>query len=183
MLSEAVTAHLGYLALFIGAVLEGEAILFVAGVAAQHGYLSFAAVVMVAVSGAFLADQCLFFAGRRYGERILARFPGLARRAPRVQALVRRWDVAAIILMRFLWGLRTAAPLIIGACGIATWRIVLFDFIGVVLWGFAVAGAGYFAGQALQEWAGRMDASTVYFVMAVLLFFGTVWNLMRAAGR
>ena len=100
-----------------------------------------------------------------------------------MQAIVRRWDVAAIILMRFLWGLRTAAPLIIGACGIAPWRIMLFDFIGVVLWGIAVAGAGYFAGQALQHWAGRIDASIVYFLMAVLLLVGTAWNVRRAAGR
>lgn len=154
---------------------------FLAGVAAQHGYLWLPAVIAVAMAGAFAADQILFFVGRRYGSQVLARFPSVARRAPRVQALVRRWDVAAIILMRFLWGLRTAAPVIIGSAGIAAWRLVLFDFVGVALWGTLVAGAGYFAGEVLQQWAGRMDASAVLLLMAVLLILGTAWNVMRAA--
>ncbi len=94
---------------------------------------------------------------------------------------MRRRDVAAIILMRFLWGLRTAAPVIIGSAGIAAWRLVLFDFVGVALWGTLVAGAGYFAGEVLQQWAGRMDASAVLLLMAVLLILGTAWNVMRAA--
>jgi membrane protein DedA with SNARE-associated domain len=178
-----IVAHFSYLALFVGAFLEGEGVVFLAGIAAQHGYLWLPAVLGVAMSGAFLADQTLFFVGRRYGDRVLARFPVVARRAPRVQAMVRRWDVAAIILMRFLWGLRTAAPIIIGSSGIAPWRLVLFDLIGVLLWGTAVAGAGYFAGGVLQQWAGRMNAAAVLCLMAVLLILGTAWNLVRAGRR
>ena len=156
---------------------------FLAGVAAQHGYLWLPAVLAVAMSGAFIADQLLFFIGRRYGYWVLARFPALARRAPRVQAMLRRRDVLAIILMRFLWGLRTAAPIIIGSCGIATWRLVVFDFIGVLLWGSAVAGAGYFAGELLRQWAGRMDGAFLLLAMAVLLIIGTTWNVLKAARR
>ena len=154
--------------------------MFLAGVAAQHGYLWLPAVLVVAMCGAFAADQILFFVGRRYGARVLARFPSLGRRAPRVQAMVRRWDVAAIILMRFLWGLRTAAPVIIGSCGISPWRLALFDLIGVVLWGSLVAGAGYFAGGVLQQWAGRIDGSAVLLAMALLLIAGTTWNVLKA---
>lgn len=174
---------LGYLALFIGALLEGETVVFLAGVAAQHAYLSFPAVFTVALAGGFLADQALFFVGRRYGLRALARFPAAAARATRVQALVRRRDVAAILLLRFLYGLRTAAPIVIGSCGIPLWRLVVFDFIGAALWAFVVAGAGYFAGEALQQWAGRMDASAVLFLMAIALFLGTAWTLIRSMRR
>ena len=156
---------------------------FLAGVAAHHGYLWLPAVLGVAMSGAFIADQLLFFVGRRYGYWVLARFPALGRRAPRVQAMLRRRDATAIILMRFLWGLRTAAPIIIGSCGIAPWRLVLFDFIGVVLWGTAVAGAGYFAGEVLRQWAGRLDASSLLLLMALLLLIGTTWNVLKAARR
>lgn len=155
--------------------------MFLGGLAAQYGYLWLPAVLAVAMSGAFAADQILFFVGRRYGDRVIARFAPVARRAPRVQAMVRRWDAAAIILMRFLWGLRTAAPIIIGACGIAPWRLALFDFIGVVLWGSAVAGAGYFAGELIEQWAGRIEPPAILLLMALLLLVGTVWNVVRAA--
>ena len=173
-------APLGYLALFVGALLEGETVVFLAGVAAQHAYLSLPAVVATAVIGAFFADQVLFFVGRRYGHRVFARFPKLAARAPRIQAAVRRWDMAAVILMRFMYGLRTAAPIIIGSCGISPWRLALFDLIGCVLWGSSVAAAGYFAGRAIQEWAGKLDLSAVLFLMAIALALGTAWNVIRS---
>lgn len=177
---EGLAGSFGYLALLAGALLEGETVVFLAGVAAQHGYLWFPAVVAIAISGGFISDQTLFFVGRRYGNRVLARFPSVAARAPRIQALVKRWDVLAIIAVRFLYGLRTAAPLVIGTCGIAPWRLALFDFIGAVLWGSVVAGAGYFAGQAVQEFAGRLDGSVVLFLMAIALVAGTAWNVIRA---
>ena len=176
-------AELGYAALFIGTLLEGETIVFLAGLAAHHGYLWFPAVVAVSVVGGFLSDQILFHVGRRYGERVYARFPGLAAKVPRVQALLLRWDVLAILLVRFLYGLRIVAPLVIGSCGIAPWRLALFDFLGAVLWAFVVAGLGYFAGQAVQYWMARLDLTVVLFLMALALVAGTVWNIVRSRQR
>lgn len=176
-------AELGYAALFIGTLLEGETIVFLAGLAAHHGYLWFPAVLAVSVVGGFLSDQILFHLGRRYGERIYARFPGLAAKVPRVRALLLRWDVLAILLVRFLYGLRIVAPLVIGSCGIAAWRLAVFDFLGAVLWAFVVAGLGYFAGQAVQYWLARLDLSVVLGMMALALAAGTVWNIRRARQR
>jgi membrane protein DedA with SNARE-associated domain len=176
-------SELGYAALFIGTLLEGETIVFLAGLAAHHGYLWFPAVVAVSVVGGFLSDQILFHVGRRYGKRVYARFPGLAVKVPRVQALLLRWDVLAILLVRFLYGLRVVAPLVIGSCGIAPWRLALFDFLGAVLWALVVAGLGYFAGQAVQYWVARLDLSVVLFLMALALVAGTLWNIVRSRQR
>jgi membrane protein DedA with SNARE-associated domain len=169
VISEAIGAHLGYLAVLVGALLEGEAVLLLAGLAAQHGYLSFPIVVAVGVTGGFVSDQALFLIGRRYGNRLLERFPSVAARAPRVQALVRHWDVLAIILVRFLYGLRIAGPLVIGSCGIAPWRLVLFNLIGAGIWACLVAGIGYFAGQVVQQWFGRLHHTHVLLLMAAVL--------------
>ena len=177
-------AELGYAALFIGTLLEGETIVFLTGLSAHHGYLWFPAVVAVSVVGGFLSDQILFHVGRgATGERVYARFPGLAAKVPRVRALLLRWDVLAILLVRFLYGLRVVAPLVIGSCGIAPWRLALFDFIGAVLWALVVASLGYFAGQAVQYWVARVDLSVVLVLMALALVAGTVWNIVRSRQR
>src|SRR4051812_46174186 len=105
--------QLGYFAIFLGTFLEGESVLALGGVAASYGYLSLPNVMMVAVMGAFLGDQCCFYIGRRFGPSILARYPSIAAKAGRVQALVRRWDAPAVILLRFMYGLRIAGPIVI----------------------------------------------------------------------
>jgi membrane protein DedA with SNARE-associated domain len=89
----------------------------------------------------------------------------------------------AILLLRFLYGLRVPAPIVIGSCGIAPWRLALFDFLGAVLWAFVVAGLGYFAGQAVQQLMGRVDASVVLVLLALALIAGTAWNVLRAQRR
>lgn len=173
----------GYLAVFIGTFVEGETILALAGMAAAHGYLSLTAIIGVATVGAFLGDQACFYVGRRYGHRILARFPGLAAKAPRVQALMRRWDAPAVIALRFLYGLRVAGPIVIGTCGISPWRLALFNFIGVLIWAPLVAGIGYLAGYALQEWLARFQQVQLALVLIAAAAAGLAWYFVRRRRR
>jgi membrane protein DedA with SNARE-associated domain len=176
-------ANLGYIAIFFGTFLEGESILALGGLAASYGYLTFWYVVGVATLGAFLGDQACFFVGRRYGERALARYPSLAAKAPRVQALVRRWDALAVIVLRFAYGLRIAGPLVIGSCGISPWRLALFNFIGALIWAPIVAGVGYVAGQALEAWIGRLKHVQIVMLMALILAAMLVWLVARLRRR
>lgn len=176
---EALVESYGYAAVFVGTFLEGETILALAGVAAAYGYLSFTAVCAVAVVGAFLGDQTCFFIGRRYGNRVLARFPKLAAKAPRVQAILRRWDAAAVIVLRFAYGLRIAGPIVIGTCGISPWRLAFFNFIGALLWAPLVAGVGYLAGYALHEWMGKLKEAQVALLVGVALIAAIVWFVLR----
>jgi len=122
-----VVSNLGYVAILVGTLLEGESVLALGGVAASHGYLSFPKVVAMAVLGSFVGDQFCFFIGRRFGARILARHPKIGAKAGRVQELVRRWDAPAVIALRFMYGLRVAGPIVIGSCGISPWRLAFFQ--------------------------------------------------------
>jgi membrane protein DedA with SNARE-associated domain len=176
---EQLIADFGYIAVFIGTFLEGETILALAGVAAAHGYLSYWTIVGVAVIGAFLGDQVYFFVGRRYGNRILSRFPKLATQAPRVQDMLRRWDAAAVIGLRFAYGLRIAGPIVIGSCGISPWRLAFFNFIGALIWAPLIAGIGYLAGYALHEWLGKLKHAQMGLVAALVLAMAAVWLLRR----
>ena len=174
-----VIAHLGYVAVFVGTFLEGESILALGGVAAAYGYLSFPVVVAVAVLGGFLGDQLFFFVGRRYGDRVLTRFPSVSAKVPRVQALLRRWDILAVILIRFLYGLRIAGPIVIGSCRIAPWRLALFNFIGALIWAPLVAGIGYVAGQALDDWVGRLRHLEILVLMVAVLAAVAWWFVIE----
>jgi membrane protein DedA with SNARE-associated domain len=172
-------AQLGYVTLFIGTFLEGESVLALAGVAASYGYLTFEYVVAVAVVGAFLGDQVCFWVGRRYGERVMARFPSLAAKAPRVESLVRRFDAPAVIVLRFLYGLRIAGPIVIGSFGISPWRLAFFNFVGTLIWAPIVAGIGYAAGAAMEAWIGRLKHVQIGLLMALLVLGCVAWLVLQ----
>lgn len=141
----------GYLAVFIGAFLEGETILALAGLAAYRGYLDFLSVVVIALFAGFLGDQFYFFLGRRQGARILARFPNAHDRALRFDRMLARWHAPLIIGIRFMYGFRILGPILLGMGRVPAWKFLVYNFIGAAIWAPLIAGIGYLFGSALES--------------------------------
>jgi len=141
--------HYGYLAVFIGALVEGETILVMAGFLAHEGYLNLAGVMAIAAFGGFLGDQFFFALGRYRGREVLARFPSLQARATRVGLLVLRYQNWLIVFIRFMYGLRVAGPILLGMTPVSHVRFVLVNLLGAIIWATLIGGAGYLFGQAV----------------------------------
>ena len=146
----------GYLAVFVGALLEGESVLMLAGYAAHRGYLSLTAVVAIAFCGATLGDQLFFLIGRRFGRELVGRWPGFETRTERVERLLLRYHAWVIIGVRFAYGLRIAGPIAIGMSALPAWRFFVFNAIGAVIWAPLIAGVGWVFGQAIEQLLGDM---------------------------
>lgn len=146
-----VIAEYGYLAVLIGAALEGETVLIIAGFAAHEGYLSFPVLALIAMCGGALSDMLFFMIGRRYGSRLLERFPKLQPSARRVSLLLERYQTGLIICVRFMYGLRIAGPIAIGMSNVPASRFILLNLIGAAIWAPLIAGIGFLFGQSL-EW-------------------------------
>lgn len=147
---ESLIVLFGYPALFIGAFLEGETVLVMAGYLAHRGYLSISTVMIVAFIGAFLGDQFWFHAGRTRGRRILARHPRWQMQADRVRVRLERHQTLILLGFRFVIGTRTITPLLAGTTGIDPRRFVILNAAGAALWSLTVGGAGYIFGHSLE---------------------------------
>lgn len=143
-------AQYGYVALFAGALLEGETVLILAGFAAHQGYLQLHWVMLVAMLGGFAGDQFYFWMGRRHGAWVLSRFPRLVPVFDRANVLIERYHEVLIVGIRFLYGLRTVGPMALGMSVVPAWRFVLFNALGAVIWSVAIGGAAYLFGDALE---------------------------------
>jgi membrane protein DedA with SNARE-associated domain len=151
----ALIAAYGYPVVFAGTVIEGETILVLAGVAAHLGYLSLVKVIAVAALGGFLGDQIYFFLGRRYGLALLDRFPAAKAVAPRVDALVVKYRLLVVPLLRFAYGVRTVGPIVVGASGMNALEFAALNALGAIAWAVLFGGAGYLFGQAVIAFLGR----------------------------
>lgn len=162
-------ATYGYTIVFAGALIEGETVLVLAGVAAHLGYLSLAKVIAVAALGGFLGDQIYFFLGRRYGLALLDRFPAARAVAPRVDALVVKHRALVVPLLRFTYGVRTVGPILIGAGRMNPLSFAVLNAVGAVAWAVLVGGAGYLFGQMVIALLGRARVvEEVLFVVAAV---------------
>jgi len=172
----------GYPLLFLGTVLEGETILALAGLAAHRGYLALPWVIAVAAAGGFLGDQVYFLVGRRYGPRVLTRFPKLAPGVARVSRVLDRYGAPIVVLVRFMYGLRLVGPIAIGMTGMHWPRFALLDAVGAAVWAVLFASLGYAVGDALTLVLGDLKHIEEW-VFAVLAVSGIVTALIVRARR
>jgi membrane protein DedA with SNARE-associated domain len=171
--------HYGYLAVFIGALVEGETILVMAGFLAHEGYLNLAAVMAIAAFGGFLGDQFFFTLGRYRGREILTRFPGIQARATRVGALVLRYQNWLIIFIRFMYGLRVAGPILLGMTPVSHVRFAAVNLVGAIIWATLIGGAGYLFGQAVSLFLHNAQRYQALALVAILLLGFGFWIFRR----
>jgi membrane protein DedA with SNARE-associated domain len=165
----------GYWAVFAGTLLEGETILLAAGFAAHQGLLDWRLVVLIAFAGGTLGDQLAFLLGRWRGNALIARFPALARRVPQVHRLLERFNVVLILMVRFLYGLRIAGPVIMGTSRIPLARFSILNMIAAALWAALVVGAGYAFGAATGSVLNHVRHIEVIAMLVILVLGGMVW--------
>jgi membrane protein DedA with SNARE-associated domain len=175
-------AQYGYAFVFVGAMAEGESVLLLAGFAAHRGLLMLPEVVAVAFVASTLGDQLCFYLGRRHGQALLARFPSLAVHIERLQPMLQRHPNAAVLSVRFLYGLRTAGPIALGALGVSRWRFALLNMLSAAVWAVAFCLLGYQFGNALH-WLLDDLRSVEEAVLAASLAAAVVWALWRRLRR
>ena len=171
--------HYGYLAVFIGAVVEGETILVMAGFLAHEGYLNVAGVMAIAAFGGFLGDQFFFALGRYRGREVLARFPSLQARATRVGLLVLRYQNWLIVFIRFMYGLRVAGPILLGMTPVSHVRFAVVNLLGAIIWATLIGGAGYLFGQAVGLFLHDAQRYQAFALGTILLLGIGVWIYRR----
>ncbi|WP_394701313.1 DedA family protein [uncultured Propionivibrio sp.] len=162
-------ASYGYLAIFCGTLFEGEIILIAAGFAAQRGLLAWPAVIAVAIAGAALGDQLAFVSGRRYGNRLIGRFPRLLQHQSRILGLLERYDVLCIVAFRFLYGLRIAGPFILGTSRVPLLRFSVVNLLSVSVWTLIVVSIGHLFGVAFEALLGDIKEIEEGVMVAIVL--------------
>lgn len=141
----------GYLALLIGAFLEGETVVVMAGFAAHRGWLTLPGVMLATFAGSLAGDQLWFIVGRRKGRPFVDARPRWRQRAERVQAMLARWQLPVVLGFRFVYGFRNITPFVIGASGFSPLRFLLLNALGAAIWAVVISGAGYLFGEAMER--------------------------------
>jgi membrane protein DedA with SNARE-associated domain len=174
---EALISTYGYAAIAVGTFFEGETILVLGGFAAHQGYLKLPLVVVSAFFGTLLGDQLFFYIGRARGQDFLARRPRWKSRSEQVFSLLDKHQAWLILGFRFLYGLRTATPFVIGASGISPFRFLLLDGLGAGIWASVIGVLGYLFGYALESVLGNIKRYELGLFIGLAALMLLVWSV------
>ena len=171
--------------------------MIVAGALAATSRLSAPAVFTLAVLASVVADLAWYWAGRRYGYRVL-KFLCRVSLSPdtcvrQTEGIFERYGFFSVVVSKFIPGFSTVAPPIAGALDMRLPSFLGAAFASAALWVGAAMGAGWlFRDQVAMAlaWMGENTALAATIVGALLAAYVIVkawqrWRLARfvAASR
>jgi membrane-associated protein len=194
-------AWLGYLTLFLAALLEavpivgsvvpGSTIILALSALVPEGDLRLEWVLAAAVAGAVLGDGTAFWVGHRSQREILnqwpmANYPGVIARS---EAFFNRWGALAVFFARFVPPVRAFVPLTAGALGMPPMRFYAVNIPAILLWAPVHVLPGVLAVSALHAYGGFPHHGGIarhYWILAVagvaLIVGLAFWALRRRHG-
>ena len=180
MSPEALLEQFGYLAVFVGTFLEGEAILIAAGFFAAQGYLDLFLVTLVAFAGAYAGHLFWFWLGRVHGVKLLDKFPRMRRHFGKGIRVFERYGASAIIITQWIYGLRITCAVIIGMSKIGLVKFLIYEALSCALWAAVITFAGFYFGRAIEALLGRVEHIEKYALAVIVVVALGFWLYHRA---
>lgn len=136
----------------LGTFLNGATESIVAAAAfARVGHGNVAVVIVLAIVGLIKFDILYWWAGRRWGERIVLLLSGRRKSGARYLERVRRWGPRfswpAVVLAPFIPIPSTIVYVIAGSAGMSAVSFLILDIFGELMWTSMLAGMGYALGR------------------------------------
>lgn len=167
----ALHAWLGYLALFLAAMLEavpvlgsaipGSTIILALSALVPSGDLDLIGVLLAAAAGAMIGDGVAFWTGHVQQQRILEAWP--MSKYPAViaqsEAFFHRFGVLAVLFGRFVPPIRAFVPVTAGALGMRPLKFYGVNVSAVLLWAPAHVLPGVLAVSMLHHYSGLPHAT------------------------
>ena len=166
--------HWFYLITFLWTFVEGETFVIFAGTFAAQGLLDPFFLLLSAWLGSFSGDQLYFYIGRRFGGKLLHRYPRWRPGVDSALAFLRRYSTGFILSFRFTYGVRNFSSVARGMSGLLWRRFLALNFLAAGLWATTFVGAGYLLGNVFGAALRRMADSFGLVMLGIFVLVSVV---------
>lgn len=153
---ESLIANYGPIGLLFGAAVEGETVATIGGMTAHRGLMSLPVAWGSVFAGTLAADQAWFAAGRHWRDRPMIERLRSTDAYRLAQQKFECHPALFVVLFRFMVGLRTVSPVMIGTSSFPPSRFIALNILAALVWTSLFVGAGYLFGLGLETWFGRI---------------------------
>ena len=173
--------HWGAWAVAIGTFFEGETIVVAAGAMAHKGLLTFRSVALAAFIGSSLGDTTWFMMGRIWGRPFIDKHPKWKKRSEKIQAFSQRFGIFFVLIFRFIYGIRTVTPAVLGATHYPVVRYLILNVVSAAVWAVVFTSLGWGLGEGIRQMLSRRGHNDELLVAAIVLsiVLWTAWYLLK----
>jgi len=169
----------GYLATFIGVMMEGEISLATSVVGAKSGYYNFWIAMFFAWLGAWIADWFKFIVAKKKGKLLLEKKPKLQAKIDRMSVWYDKNPEIVLLLYKLLFGLTTVLLILTGLRNVSYTKFAIYSGISVAIWTTILGGMAYHCADALitnLQWV----SNNIFLFIAILAAIAiVVWFFVK----
>jgi len=162
-------------------------ILVVAGAFVGQGQIGLAPLVALSVVASLIGDTMWYYAGRRYGYRILRTLCRIAIEpdscVKQTETTFERWGAPSLMLAKYVPGFSTAAPPLAGTMRLGLPAFLGYSSVAALLWaGLPIALGVVFHTEVEKalEWLESMGSAAAAIIAALVLLYVSTKMLQRA---
>lgn len=140
--------------LFVGFFLPGDSLLFTAGFLASQGFFNIWYLIPLVFLGAVLGDNVGYAFGYKVGPMLFNKEESIffhKDHLERARIFYEKYGKKAIVLARFMPGIRTFAPILAGVGKMNYPVFMSYNIIGGLLWGVGLPFFGYLLGNTIPD--------------------------------
>jgi membrane protein DedA with SNARE-associated domain len=160
--------------------------LILAGAFVAQGEIALAPLLAVAVAGSLAGDTPWYFAGRRYGYRVLHTLCRVAMEpdscVKQTEDIFERWGPQSLVAAKYVPGFATVAPPLAGALRLAFPLFVLYSAIAALLWSalpIALGAVFHTEVQRALSWLENMGTGAAALAGAIVLAYVAIKSAKR----
>lgn len=169
----------GIYAVFVLCTVEGDITLLLSGAMGHGGFFgpySFWKVFLAGTLGGMVGDTIGYMIGRVFRESVKDyRFYKITQ--PRIERLIEKFGAFAIIISKYIYGIRAAMCLSYGIGKMPFPRFLFLDAISCSMWALLLAGVGYFFSGAITGIIGdfkQIGIALFFIVLVGIIIFYVV---------
>lgn len=164
--------------LLLSALRGSTSSMIASGGSAHSGQISLLAALLAPVPILMGIDPFLYWAGRRYGRRIISRFTGSTprqrRRIARGERLFARWGVLMVLFAYYIPAPSVLFYVAAGETRMPFWLFLAADFVGTMAWVAMSVGLGWALGQRATDAAAGVSHYALILTAALVVLFVVV---------
>lgn len=164
----------GYLASFLGTLIEGEMLLLTSVISAKLGYFNLYGGLIAAFLGAFLRDSVQFLLVKKQGQKLLNRKPKLQSKLDSASGWFNKNPLLYMTFYRFAYGFGSLIIMLSGLKNVSYAKFALHSAFGVGLWTLIIGCLGYYCADIMIEQLNFIKAHSLE-VVSVLAAVGLLY--------
>jgi len=142
----------GYIILAFYSFGGGMIALIGAGILSAMGNMDITLAIVIATLFNFVGDSFLFYMSQTNKREVMGYMKKHKRKIAYTNLLMRRYGWLAVFLQKYIYGVKTLVPIVMGLTKYDFKKFVILNFFAAIVWGLVVGLVSYYFSSAVQGW-------------------------------